>query len=70
VRKKDSYLRAQFLRIKARRGPMKAIIAVAASILTAAYQMLRTGVVNEDLGELLRQPGSCQARPPTRPPAR
>jgi transposase len=51
VRKKDSYLRAQFLRIKARRGPMKAIIAVAASILTAAYHMLRTGVVYEDLGE-------------------
>jgi hypothetical protein len=30
---------------------MKAIIAVAASILTAAYHMLRTGVVYEDLGE-------------------
>lgn len=41
VRKKDSYLRAQFLRIRARRGSMKAIIAVAASMLTAAYHMLR-----------------------------
>jgi transposase len=51
VRKKDSYLRAQFLRIKARRGPMKAIIAVAASMLTAAYHMLQTGAVYEDLGE-------------------
>ena len=50
VRKKDSYLRAQFLRIKARRGPMKAILAVAASILTAAYHMLRTGAVYQDLG--------------------
>lgn len=49
--KKGSYLRAQFLRLKARRGPMKAIIAVAASILTAAYHMLRTGTVYEDLGE-------------------
>jgi transposase len=27
VRKKDSYLKAQFLRIKARRGPKKAIVA-------------------------------------------
>jgi transposase len=51
VRKKGSYLRAQFLRIKARRGAMKAILAVAASMLTAAYHMLRTGVVYEDLGE-------------------
>lgn len=51
VRKKNSYLRAQFLRIKARRGPMKAILAVAASMLTAAYHMLRTGAVYEDLGE-------------------
>jgi len=48
-RKKGSYLRAQFLRLRARRGPMKAIIAVAASILTAAYHMLRTGQAYRDL---------------------
>jgi transposase len=41
--KRGSYLRAQFLRLEARRGPMKAIIAVAASMLTAAYHILRTG---------------------------
>jgi len=41
ARSKDSYLRAQFLRLKARRGPKKAVVAVAASILTAAYFMLR-----------------------------
>jgi transposase len=51
ARKKNSYLRAQFLRIKARRGPMKAILAVAASMLTAAYHVLRTGALYEDLGE-------------------
>lgn len=50
VRKKDSYLRAQFLRLKARRGAKKAIIAVAASMLTACYYMLRDGVEYEDLG--------------------
>jgi len=49
VRKKDSYLRAQFLRIKSRRGPMKAIVAVAASMLTAAYHILRDGVPYREL---------------------
>jgi transposase len=50
VRVKDTYLRAQFLRIKARRGPKKAILAVAASMLTAAYYMLRDHVVYRDVG--------------------
>ena len=50
ARKHDSYLRAQFLRLKSRRGPKKAIIAVAASMLTAAYYMLRDGVDYRDLG--------------------
>jgi transposase len=50
VRTKGTYLRAQFLRLKSRRGPRKAIIAVAASILTAAYFMLRKGTTYEDLG--------------------
>jgi transposase len=50
ARKKDSYLRAQFLRLKSRRGPKKAIIAVAASMLTAAYYMLKNNVPYQDLG--------------------
>jgi transposase len=50
VRKKDSYLKAQFLRIKARRAPKKAIMAVAASILTAIYHMLKDGTLYQDLG--------------------
>jgi transposase len=50
VRTKDSYLRSQFLRLKARRGPKKAILAVAASMLTAAYHMLRDAAEYEDLG--------------------
>jgi transposase len=50
VRVKETYLRAQFLRIKARRGPKKAILAVAASMLTAAYYMLRDHVEYRDLG--------------------
>jgi transposase len=50
MRKNDSYLRAQFYRIKGRRGPKKAIIAVAASMLTAAYHMLSNGTPYQDLG--------------------
>ena len=50
VRTKGSYLQAQFLRIKSRRGAKKAILAVAASMLTAAYFMLRDRVPYKDLG--------------------
>ncbi len=50
VRTKETYLRAQFLRLKSRRGPKKAILAVAASSLTAAYHMLREGTDYRDLG--------------------
>jgi len=50
VRTKDSYLRAQFHRLKSRLGPMKAIIAVASSMLTSAFHMLTTGSEYKDLG--------------------
>ena len=50
VRVRGTYLRALFGRLKARRGPRKAIIAVAAAILTAVYWMLRRGVAYVDLG--------------------
>jgi transposase len=50
VKKKDSYFRAQFLRLRARRGPQKAIVAVAASMLTVIYHMIRDGTRYRDLG--------------------
>ena len=50
ARTKDSYFHAQFARLKNRRGPKKAIMAVAASMITAIYYMLRNGVEFEDLG--------------------
>ena len=50
ARTKDSYFHAQFARLKSRRGPKKAIMAVAASMVTAIYYMLRNGVEFEDLG--------------------
>jgi transposase len=51
------YLRAQFLRLKHRRDPMKAIVAVAASMLTAAYYMLRDHQDYHDLGAVHFQRG-------------
>ena len=50
TRAKGTYLRALFGRLKARRGPRKAIVAVAAAILTAVYWMLRRGATYADLG--------------------
>jgi len=50
VRVKNSYLQSQFHRLRARRGAKKAILAVASSMLTAAYHMLKNGVEYKDLG--------------------
>jgi transposase len=50
ARAKRTYLQAQFYRLKARRGPKKAVVAVAASILTAVYHMLKDGTFYQDLG--------------------
>ena len=47
---RDSYPQAQLHRIKARRGPKKAIMAVVASILTAIYHVLKDGTMYKDLG--------------------
>jgi hypothetical protein len=47
---KGSYFRAQFHRLKTRRGPKRAVVAVAASMLTAAYFILRDGKPFHDLG--------------------
>jgi transposase len=60
-RRRTSYLHARFLRLKARRGPKRAIVAVAAAMLTGAYHMLRTGAVWQDLG-----PAHYQRTDPTR----
>lgn len=49
-RKRQSYFRALFTRLTARRGPRKAIVAVAAAVLTAVYWMLTRAVAFNDLG--------------------
>ena len=50
TRTKETYLHAQYLRLRSRRGPKRAIGAVAASILSAAYHMLKNGTLYQDLG--------------------
>ncbi len=49
-RKKGTYTQAQFQRLRARCGGKKAAVAVAASLLTAAFHMLRDGTAYQDLG--------------------
>ena len=49
-RKKGCYFNAQFRRLTSRRGPKKAACAVAASILTTIYHMLKDGTQFHDLG--------------------
>jgi transposase len=63
ARKRNSYYGAQYRRLKARIGDQKAIIAVAASILTAIYHMLRDGTEHADLGAayLSRREGDSKA---------
>lgn len=50
VRCKNTYLRSQFMRLRARQGGKKAIVAVAASILNSAYYILRDQVDYKELG--------------------
>jgi transposase len=49
-RSKETYYHAQFLRLRSRRGPKKAVVAVAASMMTAVYYMLLNGTAFTDLG--------------------
>ncbi|HME04244.1 MAG TPA: IS110 family transposase [Solirubrobacteraceae bacterium] len=50
ARSKNTYLRAQYEQVKHRRGHKKAIVAVAHSILIAAYHILSDEVRYQDLG--------------------
>lgn len=50
VRSKDSYFAAQYLQIMRRRGPNKAAVAVAHSLLDVIWHLLSTGETYADLG--------------------
>ncbi len=50
ARTKDTYAAAQFRRLATRRGKKRALVAVAHSLLIAAYHVIRDGVPYQDLG--------------------
>jgi transposase len=50
ARTRDTYLAAQYHRLKARRGSNRAAVAVCHSMLTAAWHMLQTGELYNDPG--------------------
>ena len=51
ARTKGAYLKDKFHRFKARRGAMRAALAIAHKILVAAYHMLAKGLPYRELGE-------------------
>ena len=51
VRTKGSYYRDKYNRLRARRGPVRALMAVAHKLLLAAFHLLATGEAFRDLGE-------------------
>ena len=51
VKTKGSYYRDKYNRLRARRGPVRAIMAIAHKLLVAAFQMLATGEDFRELGE-------------------
>ena len=50
-RKKGSYLKDKYWKLKSRCGPKRAAVAIAHKILTAAFHMLATGASYRDLGD-------------------
>ena len=51
TRKKDSHLRVLFLRLKGKRGPKKAVVAVAAEMLRSAWYMLTRDEEYKEIGD-------------------
>jgi transposase len=51
ARAKGTYLKDKYHRLKARRGPLRAAVAIAHKILVASYHILSTGTSYQELGE-------------------
>ena len=51
IKKKGSYFKEKYYRLKARRGAKKAIVAIAHRILLGIYHVIKDGVEFHDLGE-------------------
>ena len=51
IKKKNSYYKNKYYLLKARRGPKKAIVAIAHRIAKVIYSIIKTGEPYQDLGE-------------------
>ena len=51
IKKKGSYFKDKYYRLKARRGAKKAIVAIAHRIMLGIYHVIKNGVEFRDLGE-------------------
>ncbi len=51
IKKKGSYFKDKYYRLKARRGAKRAIVAIAHRILLGIYHVIKDGVEFRDLGE-------------------
>lgn len=51
IKKKNSYYKDKYYRLKSRRGPKKAIVAIAHRIAKAIYNIIKHGQIYKDLGE-------------------
>ena len=51
IKKKDSYYKSKYYKLKARRGARKAIVAIAHKIGKAIYNIIKNGDTYKDLGE-------------------
>ena len=50
IKKKDSYFKDKYYRLKARRGAKRAIVAIAHRILLGIYHVIKDGADFRDLG--------------------
>jgi transposase len=62
ARQRNSYYRAKFWRLKARRGPMRALVAIAHKLLVAVYIVLRDHRDFVDLGSAYVHAGGTQSK--------
>ena len=65
TRSKDTYFLAKYRRLAARRGPIKAVVAIEHAMLVAIWNMLSTGATYQDLGSgfyLRRAPDRTKTR--------
>ena len=65
TRSKDTYSSAKYRRLAARRGPIKAVVAIEHAMLVAIWNMLSTGATYQDLGSdfyLRRAPDRTKTR--------